>query len=367
MVEHGIGLALTGQNPFKIWGMDNEQRTLRIAHAVGIDEQAREAAAVIHVNLDYAYDPMWLRHIAAAPNTVLNHGEDFVMANLSAGISPRNGDGYGDHVHTIDYLENPLIYNRQLRKLDCPFIERLSAETRYDIERRCYFGAYKGVTDLLTKYLWPELAFHLTRLAARLGLTPNLVTSVGAVLCLAATILFANGLYWTGMLAGLGFMVLDTVDGKLARCTITSSSWGNLLDHGIDLIHPPFWWYFWGTGLATVGLAFPTAQFELVMVTIVAGYVLQRIIEGIFIRALKIDIHTWRPFDSRLRLITARRNPNMAILFVSMLLGRPDLGLIWIAWWTGICCIVHAMRLLQALWTRHSGKPVVSWMEMADA
>ena len=44
-------------------------------------------------------------------------------------------------------------------------------------------------------------------------------------------------------------MVLDTVDGKLARCTITSSKIGEAIDHGIDLVHPPFWWWAWGVGL----------------------------------------------------------------------------------------------------------------------
>ena len=29
---------------------------------------------------------------------------------------------------------------------------------------------------------------------------------------------------------------LDTVDGKLARCTIASSKLGNIFDHGIDLV-----------------------------------------------------------------------------------------------------------------------------------
>jgi phosphatidylglycerophosphate synthase len=51
------------------------------------------------------------------------------------------------------------------------------------------------------------------------GMTPNMVTAVGAALCVAAFFLFMNAWYWTGVLAGFGFMVLDTVDGKLARCT----------------------------------------------------------------------------------------------------------------------------------------------------
>ena len=358
-------LNLIGQNSSRIWGMSNGERIRRIARAEGVREDNFAPTASVHVNLEYAFDPMWLRHLAAAPNTVLNHGGNLVIANLAPGMSP-NPEDYDERVRTIEYLERPLIYNRQLRKLDCPFVERLSDQTRQDIERRCYFGAYKGITDLLTKYLWPELAFHLTRLAAHLGMTPNLVTSIGAVLCLASTILFANGLYWTGMLSAFGFMVLDTVDGKLARCTITSSRWGNLFDHGIDLIHPPFWWYFWGVGLSTVGLALSAAAFQNVMATIVVGYVLQRLTEGVFIRAFKIDIHTWRSFDSNFRLITARRNPNMVLLFLSMLLARPDLGLIWVAWWTAICCAVHAVRLLQAFWIRSRGTAITSWMEAAD-
>ena len=39
---------------------------------------------------------------------------------------------------------------------------------------------------------------------------------------------------------------LDTVDGKLARVTLTSSPFGNVLDHSLDLIHPPFWYWAWG-------------------------------------------------------------------------------------------------------------------------
>ena len=51
-----------------------------------------------------------------------------------------------------------------------------------------------------------------------------LIGAIGAALCVYATYLFAYGHYWKGMLAGFIFMVLDTVDGKLARCTITSSA-----------------------------------------------------------------------------------------------------------------------------------------------
>ena len=358
-------LALIGDNPTLLWGMTNAERLRRMARAEGLPDTPPASGAQLFVNLDYVFDPVWLRHIITLPGTVVMDGDALVMAHLTGGMTPDDIAAHRDALTIIDYRDNPQIYNRQLRKLDTPFIQRLTPETRREIERKSYFGAYKGVTDLLTKYLWPELALWLTRIAASIGMTPNMVTAIGAALCIYATYLFAYGHYWTGMLAAFIFMVFDTVDGKLARCTITSSKWGNVADHGVDLVHPPFWWYFWGVGLGSWGLALSNQTFLLVMIAVVAGYVLQRVIEGMFIKDFGMDVHVWRRFDSQFRLITARRNPNIAILFFATLAGRPDLGLIAVAWWTIISLVVHAVQLVQAYAQRRAGRPIVSWMEAA--
>lgn len=354
-----------GDNPTPIWGMSNAERLRRLARAEGLPETPDAAGGRLYVNLAYVFDPVWLRHIVTLPATVVMDGDALVMAHLVGGMTPDDIAARRDALTIIDYRDNPQIYNRQLRKLDCPFIQPLTPQTRRAIERQSYFGAYKGVTDALTKYLWPELALWLTRGAASIGMTPNMVTAIGAALCVYATYLFAYGHYWTGMLAAFIFMVLDTVDGKLARCTITSSKWGNIADHGVDLIHPPFWWYFWGVGLGAWGLALSDRTFLIVMIAIVAGYILQRVIEGLFIKDFGMDVHVWRRFDSQFRLITARRNPNFAILFFATLAGRPDIGLIAVAWWTVISLLVHAVQLVQAYAARRAGKPIVSWMEDA--
>src|SRR5678815_1122777 len=212
----------------------------------------------------------------------------------------------------------------------------------------CIRDSYKGVTDILTLYLWRRPAFYLTRWAARAGMTPNMVTAIGAILCVAAFFLFMNAYYWTGIAAGLGFMVLDTVDGKLARCTGQSSKWGNIFDHGLDLIHPPFWWWAWAEGLEAYGRPFERVYELLIGGAIVFGYVAQRLIEGIFVRRYGMHIHVWRPIDSRFRLVTARRNPNMVILVGALLVGRPDSGLVLVAWWTIVSLIFHAVRYAQA-------------------
>lgn len=351
-----------GDNSTLIWGMTNAERLRRLAKAEALPDTPPSTGARLFVNLDYAFDPAWLRHVMVRPDVAVVNGDDLVMAHLTAGATPQDMERLRDRITIIDYRDAPQIYNQQLRKLERPFIRRLTPDTSREIERESYFGAYKGVTDVLTKYLWPEWALVLTRIAARIGMTPNMVTAVGAILCVIATICFFKGYYWTGMGLGLIFMVLDTVDGKLARCTITSSWWGNIFDHGIDLIHPPIWWYAWGVGLGSVGLALSDQLFWTIMAAILVSYVAQRLIEGAFIQAFGMHIHVWRKIDSDFRLITARRNPNMAILFVSMIFGRPDLGLIALATWTVLSLLVHLGQLLQAYAARARGERLISWM-----
>lgn len=355
-------IRLLGQNDTRIWGMTNAERIRRMANEMAKGGKHLAEGYCLTVNMAFVFDPLLLRKTVAEPGTVFTRNGVLVVGHMPTALATEH-PAAAEGIAIIDLGDGKRIYNDQLRKLEAPFVSELTPQTRAAIERQSYYGAYKGVTDLLTKYLWPELALLLTRFAARIGMTPNMVTAIGAIGCIAAAFLFACGYYWTGMLSGFVFMVLDTVDGKLARCTITSSKWGNVADHGLDLVHPPFWWYAWGIGLATWGLALSSATFWIVMGVIFAGYVLQRLIEGAFITAFAMHIHVWRPFDTWFRLITARRNPNMVILFASMLVGRPDWGIIAVAWWTAISLAVHVVQLLQAYWSKARGQTLTSWLE----
>jgi hypothetical protein len=88
------------------------------------------------------------------------------------------------------------------------------------------------------------------------------------------------------------------------------------------------------------------------------------VVEGIFMRRFGgIHIHVWRPIDSRFRLVTARRNPNMVILVAALLFARPDIGLELVAWWTLASLIFHAVRLAQASEQAARGVKVRSWLE----
>ncbi len=357
-----------GDNKTRLWGLEPIERTRRIAakEKLALADGAGSSPLLL-INSQYAFDPLWLAFMKERPGCVLTIGGAPAIAHVThdvqaAAAAITQGRVPGG-LEVVPAEEHRNFYNKALRKLEWPFLVRLTPEAVPEIERRSYYGAYKGVTDILTKYLWPEWALVLTRLCARFGITPNMVTAVGAAACVLATILFWQGRYWTGMGVGLLFMVLDTVDGKLARCTITSSKIGNILDHGIDQIHPPFWWYAWAVGLIYWGRPLEPAAFTLVMAIILGGYVLQRVVEGAFMRIFGMHIHVWERIDSKFRLITARRNPNMVILFVSVVVGRPDTGLWAVAAWTAISTLFHAMRLWQAMQFARRGGEIRSWLE----
>jgi phosphatidylglycerophosphate synthase len=360
-----------GANPARVFGLDAQTRACRLAEKAGLEcgSEPRPGRPTIVADLGFAWDPAWLAAIKARPGSVLMLGERAVLAHVAAGSTateivnsmqcsaPWKGAGF----ERVDAETAELSYS-ELRKRDRPFVLPLDTADPEPVERAAYDASYKGVTDVLTLYLWRKPAFHLTRWAARAGMSPNQVTLIGAILCVATFFFWMQGNYWPGIASAFGFMVLDTVDGKLARCTGQSSHWGNIFDHGLDLVHPPFWWWAWANGLNYRGDPFEPVYEALIILAIVIGYVVQRVIEGIFMRKYGMHIHVWRPIDSKFRLITARRNPNMVILVAALLFGRPDVGIELVALWTIVSLIFHAVRLAQANSAHDRGQPVVSWL-----
>ena len=345
----------------RLFGMDVADRARRLAANAGFDcgDGVDPERPALLASLDYAWDPAWLKAMAEQPSSVLTLGGKPVIAHVAAG---HGGTLALDGLRQVPAETAELSYG-ELRKRERPFVLPYDPANPEPVERAAYDASYKGVTDALTLYLWRRPAFYLTRWAAEAGLTPNAVTAVGFVLCVLAFWLFWIGQYWLGIAAGFTFMVLDTVDGKLARCTGASSKWGNIFDHGIDLIHPPFWWWAWAHGLEAYGTPLEPVYSAMLLWAIIGGYVMQRLIEGIFMRRYDMHIHVWQEIDSQFRLVTARRNPNMVILVGALLFQRPDVGLELVGLWTLVSLIFHAVRLAQANSRAERGQPIKSWLE----
>jgi phosphatidylglycerophosphate synthase len=151
------------------------------------------------------------------------------------------------------------------------------------------------------------------------------------------------------------------VDGKLARVTIQSSRFGHIFDHAIDLIHPPFWYLFWGMSLQG---RLAESGFDLTVLAwvLVAAYVLGRCVEGLFPLLGQCGIFTWRPFDAWFRLITARRNPCLILLTLGAVTGRPDWGFIAVVAWSAVTTGVLVLRLVAGVVGRFRNGPLQSWL-----
>lgn len=361
-----VGGHVTGHSDLRIWSLDSRTRLGRQLARFGARLDLPTAARQVLLRADWVFDDALVRGLVVARDDVALIAPDGRCVAVSVGaarapealIALERSEASTDlrRASPADLADG---YNDALRKREPPFLMPLTPDNLDAIERRVFGASYKGVTDLVTLYWWPAPARVVTRWFAAWGITPNQVTSASFLLVLLAMWAFWTGHYGWGLLAAWPMTFLDTVDGKLARVTLTSSKLGNAFDHGIDLIHPPFWWWAWIVGLPAAHL--PLAEPGFVLGVIVAGYVLQRIEEGIFIAGFGMDMHVWKPFDSRFRLITARRNPNLIILTLSVIVGRPDWGIVIVAAWVALCLLVHALRIVQAALERRRG-PLRSWL-----
>ncbi|XP_023171218.2 cholinephosphotransferase 1 isoform X2 [Drosophila hydei] len=130
----------------------------------------------------------------------------------------------------IAYKEQRILSPQQLRKL---------SEHKYS----CFSAS---LLDPLLQPWWNWLVSQTP-----LWLAPNLITIVGLILNIVTTLILIcyspNGVEppprWTCLLCALGLFVyqsLDSIDGKQARRTNTSSPLGELFDHGCDSISTIF-------------------------------------------------------------------------------------------------------------------------------
>jgi len=375
-VTKDTSVRLLGELQVRLWGLELrewQRRAWQKAGATSVDDPA----ARLLVGTEWVLSPALQRGLLTTPGAALIvAGQAGAAPRLAAMHLPEGVEAaaYQSLIGQTDFDENVLraagfnpggvddfagSYDNSLRKREAPYALSMRVETPHKVEKRLFQGAYKGVTDFVTKYVWPLPAFHVTRAAAALHISPNTVTTIGLLLVFIAFWQFWNGSWAWGIAAAWGMTFLDTVDGKLARTTMSYTKLGDIYDHGIDLIHPPFWyWAIWH------GLEYETggpgqAMLDISLVVLLISYVLNRVEEGIFMRQFGFHIHVWKHIDSIAREITARRNPNMVIFMLAVMIGAPGWGLVAVAVWTVVWLVFHGYRLCQAL---QLPTPPTSWL-----
>ncbi|MEE8339864.1 MAG: CDP-alcohol phosphatidyltransferase family protein [Xanthomonadales bacterium] len=372
MITHALVIE---ESPVELWGLSARERIRRQLQAIGgveLLESGSEiptSGRVLLLNGHFLFEIRTFAGLLQRQNTVLSYpGDgrpaaviaDFDLASSCEDYITGRTDTPPDKLAYIT-ADDLAAFDQALLSAKTPLLEPVLVGKKQEIENLLYGNAYKGITDLVTKFVWPRPARTAVHAAANLGLSPNMVTGVGLVLVIAACYLFLHGHYLAGLAAGWIMTFLDTVDGKLARVTVQSSKFGHLFDHLIDLFHPPFWYIFWGMSLLELQSVMGFEQGDMYWI-IVIGYVAGRLVEGMFPLLGNCNVFTWKPFDAYFRLFTARRNPCLIILTVSAIIGRPDWGFIVVTCWTVLSTMVLFVRLLQGVVSRLKQGPLESWL-----
>ncbi|CAA9517488.1 MAG: CDP-alcohol phosphatidyltransferase [uncultured Sphingomonas sp.] len=353
-------LEIVGTCDKRIFGLDPAERLKRQIHAVNrLRDKHGKPRMGVAASASAVIDEAALQWLLDNPGQLLTSAKGTPLAvaapveriSEARAVVERGGPGTiagGRH------------FVRKLRRRVELLGVSLDEGARGSVERRLYGNAYKGVTDLITKYVWPEPAFHVTRLCARLRMTPNMVTSVGVLLMFIATYLFHEGHLGWGLLAAWTMTFLDTVDGKLARVTVTSSWFGNLLDHGTDILHPPLWWWAVTVGLAGIEPA-RTDTLWLSFTVVLITYVVSRILEEGFKRKFGFNAFIWQPFDSRFRMVISRRNILLLVLTIGLVAGLLSESWVVAAAWSFVSVLVQGWRFVTAWRAARSG-PLTCWL-----
>lgn len=234
---------------------------------------------------------------------------------------------------------------------DLPFyLFRVVDDAALERAQRFLFRSnYKGSTDFLTKWVYPPLVWRLTVAATRAGIHANLITLVSILLAVLAVPLFAAGDWIAGFLAAYAMSVLDSVDGKVARVTMSDSWIGNLLDHGLDILHPPFWYFAIAWGISGGDMA--TGPF-IAAVLLFVVYVADRLVLMVSKARWGYGLHAHAPIDARIRTWIARRNTNLVLLTIGYLIGRLPEAFYLVLVWQGLTLAWHVGRTVWLLKTK---------------
>ncbi|TFI47433.1 CDP-alcohol phosphatidyltransferase family protein, partial [Diaphorobacter sp. DS2] len=256
-----------------------------------------------------------------------------------------------------DEQDFPAYVNKLRRSLPYWIYAVNDKATRRRLERQMFWDNYKGSTDLLTRWVYPPLVWPLVRLCTRWGIHPNTVTVLSIILTVVAVPLFARGDFLLGFLCAYGMSVLDSVDGKIARVTLTDSAIGNVLDHGLDIVHPPFWYFAWAWGLGGRSMDDPLYASA---VWLIVFYLGDRIVLGVAKARLGFALHAATRLDGRVRSFIARRNITMTIMALALLIGAGPAGLYLVTAWQGLTFAWHGVRTLWlGFLARNKARPAV--------
>jgi hypothetical protein len=311
---------------------------------VAPDEAAGAVPAdgsVLVVDGDAVYDDRVLDHLLAAGAGHAVVDGEVSAAHLTVDALRDGGTVTAEHVVSPQDLGD---YVADLRLTMVPFLERVrdGADLRR-LDRLLFHRTFKGVIDAVARYGYYHFVRFTTRWLSRTSISPNLLTLLSILGIWAAIPCFATGRIGLGIASAWAGVILDSVDGKLARLTVNLSDAMGAIEHAAAMPGLGLWFVALGWHLSQGQLFTPTPA-SVACWLLVATFLADKVLSGTFKKLFGCELFDARPLDAAFHLIAARRNIHLLILTVGAALGAVDAAFEWMTVGMVASFAFHALR-----------------------
>lgn len=244
---------------------------------------------------------------------------------------------------TIKDIQTMDTYVKFLRKSYIPTLRFVKAEDNLrTIENDLFEKTFKSGLEWIAIYGYKIPVREMTRLCAKISVTPNQITAV-AIFCRWASIpLLFGGWLALGLSLIVLFVVLDSLDGKLARMTFRFSEHADWIDHG-SVLPTRLGWYA-GLGWHYSSGVWSSQAGMLTIITLVC-IVLDDLNWAVAKRIFKRTLFDITDFDAKAHLFTHRRN-DMFLMLSGYLMGLGLYSFYLICGWVVVTWIWHCTRIV---------------------
>lgn len=237
-------------------------------------------------------------------------------------------------------------YIRFLRKTVTPTLIRVTETTSLsEIENDLYEKTFKGTLEFVGAYGYKLPVRLMTKLFAKTPITPNMITTAAIACSFGAIPAFFTGWLGLGLILAATFIILDSLDGKLARMTFRLSEAADKIDHATSMPARVAWY---------MGMAWHFSKGDWTSLNGIMGIVLtvipvvDDINWGYVKRKFKKSLFDLTPLDAKVHLFTARRN-DIFLMLLGWLFDVPLYTFCAITVWIVLTWLWRTSRVLRVI------------------
>ena len=259
-----------------------------------------------------------------------------------------------DHLATCSTSDlNP--YVASLRLHMPAYIYHLRAEENVrTVDHLMYKRTFKGAIDGVARYGYYHLVRWITRRLSSGTTAPNLYTVLSVLCVWGASPLIAWGHAGAGLALAWCGVILDSVDGKLARLRLHLSDAMGDFEHVAAMPGLGLWFLATGWNLSGADLLAGelVALATWVLITL---FLADKICSGLFKKRVGRELFDYRPVDALFHIVAARRNVALLLLTVGTLCDQLEVSFYALVAWMGATFGFHLVRLIWVVFSLRAG------------